>query len=45
MLGLMKDFLENDIEIRYLYIFSLGYVLVIEREEFKSMLLYVKEMV
>ena len=43
MSGLMKDFLENDIEIRYLHTLSPGHVLVTEREEFKSTLLHAKE--
>lgn len=39
----MKDFLENDIDIRYLHTLSPGHVLVTEREEFKSTLLLAKE--
>ena len=43
MTGLMKVFLENDIDIRYLHTLSPGHVLVTEREEFKSTLLLAKE--
>ena len=41
--GLMKIFLENDIEIRYLHTLNPGNVLVTEREEYKSMLALAKE--
>lgn len=43
MTSLMKVFLENDIDIRYLHTLSPGHVLVTEREEFKSTLLLAKE--
>jgi len=43
MSGLMKVFLLNDIDIRYLQTLSPGHVLVTEREEFKSMLSLAKE--
>lgn len=43
MTGLMKVFLQNDIDIRYLRTLSPGHVLVTEREEFKSMLSLARE--
>ena len=43
MSGLMKVFVQNDIEIRYLHTLNPGHVLVTEREEYKSMLALAKE--
>ncbi|XP_078374364.1 atrial natriuretic peptide receptor 3-like [Oculina patagonica] len=43
MSGLMKVFLENDINIRYIHTLNPGHVLVTEREEYKSMLALAKE--
>ncbi|KAJ7389933.1 hypothetical protein OS493_028400 [Desmophyllum pertusum] len=43
MSGLMKVFLENEIDIRYIHTLNPGHVLVTEREEYKSMLALAKE--
>ncbi|CAH3159682.1 unnamed protein product [Porites lobata] len=43
MTGLMKVFLQNDIDIRYLRTLSPGHVLVTEREEYNSILSRAKE--
>lgn len=43
MSGLMKVFLENDVDIRYIHTLNPGHVLVTEREEYKSMLALAKE--
>ena len=43
MTGLMKVFLENGTDVRYLHTLSPGHVLVTEQEEFKRTLLLAKE--
>lgn len=43
MTGLMKVFLQHDIDIRYIHTLNPGHVLVTEREEYKSVLMLAKE--